>query len=107
MTNAELRKDWEIRVATFKSSGQSIRKWCVAQDVKEHQLRYWLQKVGSPKFNLLPSTSWASVEIDKQSETSRSLLLVNVGQVTIEVKAGFDTALLAEVVNTDMHENHL
>lgn len=30
MTKAERQKEWEVRVAAFRASGQSISAWCAA-----------------------------------------------------------------------------
>ncbi|SFR10509.1 IS66 family insertion sequence element accessory protein TnpA [Desulfoscipio geothermicus] len=34
MTRAELRKEWEARVAAFRASDQSASTWCTAHDLK-------------------------------------------------------------------------
>lgn len=32
--NIKLRKEWEVRVASFKSSGQSTKEWYEANNLK-------------------------------------------------------------------------
>ncbi|QGG47318.1 IS66 family insertion sequence element accessory protein TnpA [Heliorestis convoluta] len=49
MTKEELRLEWAERLAAFKESGLSVPKWCAANDVKTHQLRYWLRKTEERK----------------------------------------------------------
>ena len=44
MSKQQLHKIWSARVAEFKASGQSVPAWCKEQDLKPHQLRYWLRK---------------------------------------------------------------
>jgi hypothetical protein len=44
MSKAELRKEWELRIADFRASGQTQSKWCADNHVKLHQLKYWLKK---------------------------------------------------------------
>ena len=100
MTHAELKKEWDVRVAAFNASGQSIPKWCADQNLKTHQLRYWMRKLDSTEASLPIATEWFSIDIDKKSEETSSPLVVKVGQVGIEVKPGFDPELLAHLVKT-------
>lgn len=47
MTRAELqelRNQWAARIAEFQASGQSVCAWYAVQQLKPHQLRYWLKK---------------------------------------------------------------
>ena len=96
MTKAEQQNTWAVRVAEFKSSGQSVSAWCTAHDVKIHQLRYWLRKEKQPYeegiFTWLP--------LDLSEAGFQTSLLVRVGQVTLEVRPGFDPKLLLDVVKT-------
>jgi len=34
MTRAELREVWRERVAAFRASGMSVRRWCAEQGIK-------------------------------------------------------------------------
>jgi transposase-like protein len=99
MTKAERQQQWEARVAAYKASGQGTSAWCAAHDIKPHQLRYWLRKLEPVKATATPS-KWLSVEVDEQSNESESSLLIRVGQATVEVKTGFNPALLSDVVRT-------
>lgn len=40
MEKAELQKEWERRIAVFKTSGQTQVKWCATNDLKVQQLKY-------------------------------------------------------------------
>lgn len=100
MTRAELRQEWEARVAAYKASGQSVPAWCAALDVKPHQLRYWIRKLDPAQTAVKSSAMWLTMEVDQRSTESESGLFIRVGQATIEVKPGFDQALLADVVRT-------
>ncbi|GIM48395.1 hypothetical protein DNHGIG_39440 [Collibacillus ludicampi] len=100
MSHAELRKEWEVRIAAFRASGQSASAWCRAHQLKLHQFRYWLRKIEHKEAAVTPSSKWISVEVDGQTDKSRNTLLVRVGQATVEIQSGFDPALLANVVRT-------
>ncbi len=41
----ERRHQWEERTASYKSSGQSVREWCAANDVKPQRMWYWLRRL--------------------------------------------------------------
>lgn len=101
MTKAELQALWETRISEYQASGQSVREWCASQEgVSLRQLWYWLRKyknqnvVSSGKSN-----RWLPVEISEKASIDQGhTLLVNVGTASIEVRPGFDPALLAQVV---------
>jgi len=100
MTKAELRQEWSSRVADFKASGQSASAWCAAHDLPPHQLWYWLRKHKNIDTPTMMPSQWLSVELGepKPSSAQGSALLVRVGQATVEVKPGFNPALLSDVV---------
>ncbi|MBS4054028.1 MAG: helix-turn-helix domain-containing protein, partial [Thermaerobacter sp.] len=59
MTKDALRKvTWEHRMAAYKSSGQSARRWCAENGVNVTQLYYWLKKESTPA-----EQAWLPVEI--------------------------------------------
>ncbi len=45
MTQVERREIWRERVSAFRESGQSVAAWCREQELKEHQMRYWLRRL--------------------------------------------------------------
>ena len=102
ISKAELRKQWEERVAEYRSSGLSVTEWCKERDLKPHQLRVWLRKF-KPAENavgLVPS-KWMALEIGSPgSHDSANCLLVKVGHAVIEVRSGFNPSLLSEVVRS-------
>lgn len=100
MTRTELRKEWETRIADFKASGESATTWCTARHLKIHQFYYWVKKCSSSQTTESPSPKWLSIEVDRQPEESMNGLLIRVGQAIVEVKPGFDPALLADVMQT-------
>ena len=98
MTKEERKKMWQKRVAAFKESGQSVLSWCKDNDVKAHQLRYWLRKEKQNQEN--PSTEICSwLPLDLQGSNSSSLTIY-IDQVSVEVKPDFDPQLLLDVVTT-------
>lgn len=102
-----LRQIWETRIADYRASSLSGAAWCAANDLKVHQLWYWLRKFSSHHpAKTTPATSttshdWVSFEWDKSPSEipSPSVLLVRVSQAVFEVTPGFNPALLNDVVH--------
>lgn len=97
--NPELRKEWERRIATFRESGETQSKWCQVNDVRLHQLRYWLRKIEHPAKSEV-STRWVPVNLVDVPCESDEKLLIKIGDTSIEVKPGFNPSFLADVVRT-------
>jgi len=92
--NPKLLKEWEPRVAEFRASGLSARKWCEANEISEHKLRYWISRLSEwPQ-----SVDWARVDV-ADSRTFHSSISINIGVASIEVYRGFDPDLLLEVLD--------
>lgn len=99
MTKAETRQSWEARFAAYRSSGLTVSKWCAANDVSYRQFYYWTRKLKGTVATVPPSTAWVSVNVDKPQGTEATLL-IKIGSTAIEVKPGYNSALLADVVRT-------
>lgn len=95
MTKTERQNMWQGRISKYKASGQSVKEWCADNDVKPHQLWYWLRKERQASEDRV---SWLPIDI-RDSDQQESLL-VRVGRVTVEVKPGFNPKLLLDIVNT-------
>lgn len=92
--------EWEQRIANFLSSGQSASKWCAANEVSIHQFWYWKKRINTTQESVDDSPRWLSLEMDDSIENPKSRLVVRVGQASVEVKPGFDSKLLIDVVRT-------
>ena len=89
------RAAWAEKVAEFNRSGLSVPKWCAARGVKDHQLRYWLKKLGTPA-PAQTDVQWLPLEYYEPEPA----LTVKMGPAVIEVRDGFDPRLLIAVVRT-------
>jgi hypothetical protein len=101
MTKTEYRNEWEARVVSYKSSGIGVTVWCKANDVNKERFKYWLYKQN--KRNTEPaakkSKQWIAIETTPVTlNKQENMLIVNVGQASIQIKSGFDSVLLGEVV---------
>lgn len=100
MTRIELRAMWRQRIEAFYESGMSVRAWCRAQGIKEHQARYWLRRF-SPARQAAEETAgeWVSVSVwPDEPALEDDLVVVRIGRASIEVRPGFDAELLVDVV---------
>lgn len=86
---------WQERIQAFQYSGLSRRAWCLEQNLPEHQLGYWIRKL-QPKEEM-SNQRWVGIEPSSLSETGVS---IQVGDVVLDVKRGFDHQFLADVVRT-------
>lgn len=100
MTKSELRKEWETRIGEFKDSGQSGAAWCAENNVNVHQFYYWMRRFKTSESTEAQSSKWLSLEVSNQVQETTNNLLVRVGEVTIEVKPGYNPELLLNVIRT-------
>jgi hypothetical protein len=118
MTPTETK--WSDRVKDWKASGQTAKVFAQGRDFKPSTLTYWAhrlrQLVGAaavPEISGLPSmrsTSTPRVRMVRvrpasrpsasmaRAGTSGAAIVIAVGAARIEVRSGFDRALLTEVV---------
>ncbi len=87
-------QEWEVRVASYRSSDLSMQKWCAVNGVKPHQLEYRLRKERTAFMDNAPPVTWLRASVSERD----SGLAVRVGGAVIEVRPGFDADLLSSVV---------
>lgn len=108
MTRAEKRKEWENIVDQYQSSNESVEKWCATNNIKPDRLWYWLRKlrtgVDTGKHTtkntaLVQSNRWLPVEVCEHLRVEQSdTVTIKIGKARIEVKPGFESVLLSQVV---------
>jgi hypothetical protein len=103
--NENLRELWISRLADFRASNESVRIWCERHQIPKDQFYYWrnkLEKAEQPSLSAnLPK--WLSLSLGEPASVepasdSAGPIQVQVCLARIEVRAGFDPALLSEVV---------
>ncbi|WP_040950104.1 IS66 family insertion sequence element accessory protein TnpA [Gorillibacterium massiliense] len=72
MARAEIRQQWETRIAAFRASGEKATHWCKANQVNRRQLYNWLKRIEGTGVSGAPSkrTAWVHVEIAPELETN-------------------------------------
>lgn len=103
MESIDARGEWEARIAACRASGQKAAAWCREHGISRRQLYWWMKKLADenagapePSAGTRPA-QWLAVQVDRSPEDVTSLD-VKVGSAVIEVKQGFDPALLRDVV---------
>lgn len=98
---ADLRKEWESRLADYRTSGLTAQAWCSRTGFTMNQLRYWQRKSRQSE----PGGKWASVTVIEDlpagalppSKPSGGVT-IRMGSATIDVSPGVDRELLAQVL---------
>jgi hypothetical protein len=96
MTRAEQRQEWGKLISAYRASGMGAKKWCAANHVQFHQLKYRLY--GNRVETAAQPVRWLPVTVDEPSGQDDTGLLIRVGAVSIEVRPDFDPNLLKDVV---------
>jgi hypothetical protein len=102
MTGTESK--WTERVQTWKSSGQSADDYAQGQGYAASTLRWWASRLGrrvstepgEAKPKAAPRVRM--VRLVGAAKGASSSLTIRVGGAHVEVQAGFDRALLREVL---------
>ncbi len=97
MNENERNEQWQERIRAYRDSGQTMQAWCAAQEISLYQLKYWLRKL-SPGKRKAPATTWVTVAPTPHPSPEASSLVVRIGNVSIDIRPGFDAALLTQVV---------
>ncbi|MEK3885694.1 helix-turn-helix domain-containing protein [Paenibacillus sp. PL2-23] len=97
-TQLDRRQLWESRIAAYRASGQKATAWCTQNQINRRQLYNWMRKFADEGSGG-DTAPWVAIEVREQPVVSSSLV-IQVGAVTIEVRSGYDAALLADVVRT-------
>ncbi|MBD0384900.1 IS66 family insertion sequence element accessory protein TnpA [Paenibacillus sedimenti] len=100
MAQTKVRKAWEARIRAYHASGQSASVWCAEHQVTKRQLHVWINKLQVSTTKDPSKFPWVKVQMDKEAETTKSMLLVRVGSTAIEVQPGYNPALLTDVIRT-------
>lgn len=102
MKNATPSEIWKKRVEEFLKTNKTQASWCKENNYAIKTFNFWFRRfkkqsstIQSPVVNFIP--------IKVQNETtpiSVSPIVIKITSATIEVRTGFDSKLLLEVVRT-------
>ena len=92
LTRDERRALWHAHVEAQRHSGQSVKAYCAQHGLKAWQWFYWRKALAPP-----PSAAGGFVEV---AAVVAGTILIECGGCRMEVRPGFDAALLRQVVAT-------
>jgi transposase-like protein len=102
MSRRGTAEQWVTRINDYLASGERAAAWCERNQVSLKQLYYWMAKLKKADRHA-PSTTgpqWVALPIEETTAAEARPLVVRVGTVTVEVRPGFEPAVLADVVRT-------
>jgi len=103
MSKTDLQQEWEQRLNEFRASGETATAWCAARNINLSRFWYWSRKLRTQlQKHATEEIQWLSVRMEEPSSKENSLT-VQVGNVRIEVRSGFNPTLLQEVVQALTH----
>ena len=102
MTSSDAqRESWRRLLTEQQASGLSVSCWCRDHDIDKLKFYYWrkrLAPIASGASTAEPSpTRWVAVATDARPAAACGLTL-RVGRIAVEVGAGFDSRVLADVL---------
>jgi len=102
---------WAQAMQERKASGQSVAGFCEAKDISRNTYFYWQRRLREAaamqlaaaaqpnQSQVLVPSGWATVAEEVVPEEPQSLTL-RINGAEIELRQGFDEALLASVIRT-------
>lgn len=96
MSRDERVQMWQERIDTYRSSeAPSIKAWCTQNQVSVQSMYSWLKRLETEPTR--PMTQWVAIDPSHSMEDTTTLS-VQVGDVSIEIKEGFNHSLFTEVL---------
>lgn len=92
MSKETLHKEWQARIAAYRTSGLSCKAWCEQNGENYHTLRNWITKY--PKTTGTPvaadeSVRWVTLQMNDTLPVP-SGITVTIGPGTIRLESSFD-----------------
>ena len=93
---------WQGHVEAFNCSGLTREAYSKKNRIKVYQLDYWRKKIS--RINRTRKSDslnhWLPLQISDEPIDNNSHLELWIGKVRVEIKRGFDSKLLAELIRT-------
>jgi hypothetical protein len=93
------REYWKEQIEHWQRSGLSQTEYCRRHNLKRHQLAYWKKRFlkAASDVSFVPVKLDAVLDIPAQPVNSSLSLIIN-HHFKVEIRAGFDTRLLRQVI---------
>ena len=91
---------WQQQVEAFKTSALTREAYSKENGIRVYQLDYWRRKLArlNKTHSVIPANQWVPVNISDEPIEKDSHIDLRIGRVRVEIKPGFDSKLLAEVL---------
>ena len=91
---------WQKQIEAFKSSGLTREAYSKKNGIRVYQLDYWRRKISRKDRTpgSIAANQWVPVKISDEPIEKDSHIDLRIGRVRVEIKPGFDSKLLAEVL---------
>jgi len=93
---------WQQHVKAFKTSGLTREAYSKKNGFRVYQLDYWRKKISRQEKTpeSIATNQWVPVKISEEPTQNDSHIDLLIGPVRIEVRKGFDSKLLTELIRT-------
>jgi transposase-like protein len=102
MSRKGTAEQWSSRIKDYRASGERAAAWCERHQVSPRQLYYWMAKLKKADQQTPPTGGprWVALSVEEAVPVEAAPILVRVGTVVVEVRAGFEPAVFADVIMT-------
>ena len=99
-TTKESVQYWQRHVEAFTNSGLTREAYSKNNRIRVYQLDYWRKKISriGKASKSISANQWVPIKISDEPINENSHIDLWIGAVRIEIKRGFDSKLLAEVL---------
>ena len=93
---------WQQHVEAFRTSGLTRESYSKENGIQVYQLDYWRKKMSRKEQTpeSIATNQWLPVKISDEPTQNDSHIDLWIGPVRIEVRKGFDSKLLTELIRT-------
>jgi chromatin segregation and condensation protein Rec8/ScpA/Scc1 (kleisin family) len=101
MTAAEREKAWVERIQEYRESKKTQMAWCQENGVSQRTFTKWLRKIRYKNCASMEGNEKRQrfIPVQEMYETQApSAITIRIGRAAIEVKTGYDTKALTEVI---------
>ena len=103
----ETERKWVERIRAWRASGQAASEFAQGRGFEASTLRYWASRLRKEVASKEEESAVAAtpvprvrlLRVARAPAVAREPLVVSVGAARIEVRAGFDRALLSELID--------
>ena len=93
---------WQRHVEAFNSSGLTREAYSKKNHIRVYRLDYWRKKISRTNKTRKSESrnQWLPLQISDEPIDNNSHIELWIGKIRVEIKRGFDSKLLAELIRT-------